>query len=488
MKAINSVLEQFNNGAPFQTEENFNFFKIKFTTKSLNIPLEKEFNKVLKNLEDIEDLISIDIQLEEDDPVTFHLNSDITSFLQEVKTLIGLNAEEDNFQVKLQINKKIVDNRLAVYSFDHFVNYMVSQSLKGILYNFNNFTWDTSPVMFKVFDDAFENDFYTNNIFFLKNKKDIAAPLNVTSRTEIIEKRNRISNFINSTDYKFTPNDFFLLLPSKNQQLDELFEKLSLIFSLVYISDISNINDNSLYFRINGYTTIDQEIYYQSSILNNHKELFQIYSWIYNEGDIFDKSGLARNIVSLHTNNSDTFGFKENIFNSIKSSYDIYLKENVERYIEVKNKLTEFLMDLSVRTNELLKTVSDSIRNNTMLLLTFFVSIFVFNSLSSDKMSKIFTNDITWISYAVLLISLVFLYITKSQTKSDIERIKKQYDRLKNMYTDILDKKDLDNIFKSDALDEDINYIEEKLELYSKFWLTEIVVLAIAIEIIILSY
>ncbi|WP_211047310.1 hypothetical protein, partial [Pectobacterium versatile] len=60
--------------------------------------------------------------------------------------------------------------------------------------------------------------------------------------------------------------------------------------------------------------------------------LFDIYEWIYNQGNFVDKIGLARNIISIHTQDNSILNIPKSVLKSIESSFDIYLKDNVKQY------------------------------------------------------------------------------------------------------------------------------------------------------------
>ena len=68
-----------------------------------------------------------------------------------------------------------------------------------------------------------------------------------------------------------------------------------------------------------------------------YDEFYKIYRWIFQDSNEYDKIELTRHVISIHCKYSDILNIDEKTFLSIKSNYNIYLKENVDKYIELKN-------------------------------------------------------------------------------------------------------------------------------------------------------
>jgi len=64
--------------------------------------------------------------------------------------------------------------------------------------------------------------------------------------------------------------------------------------------------------------------------------LREIFDWVYTDGNYTDKIGLARNLISIHLKNDNLLTLDEGTIHSLESGYDIYLKDNVKQYIEIK--------------------------------------------------------------------------------------------------------------------------------------------------------
>jgi hypothetical protein len=473
---VNLFIDESQYISKYVKEDEFSYI-IEVKSKFINTPNISDLETLLNAIPP-RDTISINVSLDEMDSIIFRPTDNLRDFLLGIENQQALADSESMFSFKVSIDKSIDNNcNLSIYSFQDFFNYLKEQPLEGILYIFSKLTKKNDFVFFRFLDKRVTESFYTNTFYFSPDNQEFNV--NIIDRHDLLSRRNEISNFINASEYNFIPEDFYLVKESKDQEVNNIFNKLCCIFSLVYIANISKIeNIDSFHYRINGYKLIENTIQYKDLIVENPQEFYRIYSWIYNQGNLSDKVGLARNIISLHYKNNETsISLRENTLSAINSSYEIYLKDNVEQYIEVKNKLAEFLMELSFRTSELVNNFANSFRNNFFIFLTFFTSVFVFNALSSGKLVNIFTRDIAYVSFAVLIMSYLYLIATIIHTNMELQRFIKQYNRLKRMYEDIVDKKDLDFIFKEEDHKEDIKFIENKVALYSFLWLSEIIVI-----------
>ena len=64
-----------------------------------------------------------------------------------------------------------------------------------------------------------------------------------------------------------------------------------------------------------------------------NREIVKIYNWIYEGGNTTDKAIIARNIISLHCKYSSILNLDGKTFSSIQSNFNLYQKDNVDRYL-----------------------------------------------------------------------------------------------------------------------------------------------------------
>ena len=185
-------------------------------------------------------------------------------------------------------------------------------------------------MLFNVWDDI--NSFGSETIKFVSQKDLVGSNTLSIARDSIISKRNKSCHFINDSQYKFNPDDFFLS-PSGSclSDIKNTFDSLLTTFLIVYLADTSEISvesdSNDLYidYKIKGYRLISEVIAIKDKSYNSTSELFDIYKWVYNSGNFIDKIGLARNIISIHMVDKSMTSINHGTLKSIESGYDIYL-------------------------------------------------------------------------------------------------------------------------------------------------------------------
>ena len=138
-----------------------------------------------------------------------------------------------------------------------------------------------------------------------------------------------------------------------------MFDKLKLLYSIIFLFDIVEFKNTEIKYKLNGYRTITQIIDTDNVDLDSHESYYNIYKWVYDGGNVVDKIGLARNILSLNFA-KDTLHLSEMAFDAIKSGYKVYQKENIKQYIEVRNKISDQLIELQDKADKIVAAfVSD---------------------------------------------------------------------------------------------------------------------------------
>lgn len=90
---------------------------------------------------------------------------------------------------------------------------------------------------------------------------------------------------------------------------------------------------------------------------------------------------MARNVISLHVVEDDFTKIKGNIESSIKSNYNIYLKENVKKYIDVKNKINDSIFSLTNKFDDATGNLISSFKTSFYTLASLLISLILFKVL-----------------------------------------------------------------------------------------------------------
>lgn len=465
--------------------ETLDCYEIEILFKCLSIPpvydIKKLFDVVSSN-----DNLEIGIMMDDLDPIVLNkknLNR-IDRFIEDLNDgFKSLEDESSEYKLKIVVNKNIVNKTVSLYNFKLFKEFLKNNPIYDIINYFNDKLSRYNTLNIQIYDETFgeTNVFFTRTLFFSSVKTNEWNKEGFL-REDFLRKRDSVCNFYNSSDYKLVPDDFFLIKKSPDDDFNLVFENLCFILSVVFMSDYSQIDRDNLSYKINGYRTVEGKLSLSNFKHRNCKVLFDIYKWVYFEGNLIDKIGIARNIISLNIKQveDNELSINESTLGAIKSNFEIYLKENVDQYIEIKNKVTEFLIEKSLQVSQLVRDFINSFKHNSFVIVTFFTSIVVYNSLSSNK-TQIISDEIAVISYAILLISFIYFICSVIFINIDKKRFQQQYDRLKRMYAEILSEEDLSNIFLESQYNEDIDYMKQKRNLFAFIWAVEILFLLLAV-------
>lgn len=246
-----------------------------------------------------------------------------------------------------------------------------------------------------------------------------------------------------------------------------------------YLFDMTSISNDTFRGKINGYRSVEFNCFFREVGQECANTYFSIYKWVYSGGNISDKIGLARNIITLFIKDC-IFDINEEAISSIKSGYEIYLKEHIQRYIDIKNKISDNILDSSQRANSIIYDFTNSFKQNIFAFVAFYITVIVINSINSDSSGIIFTYDIAIISYGLIFISFLHSVLSVVELSSKIQRFKDSYKHLKDRYLDLIDKNDLEAILNKDSEHNgNIKFLTRQQTYYWYFWWIALAVFAL---------
>ncbi|HGM1622672.1 TPA: hypothetical protein ACKOQC_002236, partial [Clostridioides difficile] len=265
---------------------------------------------------------------------------------------------------------------------------------------------------------------------------------------------------------------------------EEIFSKLRTLMSMIYVSNTAIIDNESLNVEIIGQRKTCFNYNINTQLVNND-ELYKIYKWIFTDGNSVDKAIIARNIISLHCQYDDILRTDQKTFSSIQSNFSLYQRDNVVKYIELKNKLGEYIIKIVTETNDIVTGLTDKFKKNIIACFTFIFTIVLANIVSSNPLNNIFTKDITFLLETILVGSIGYLVISVLEMNYNLKKLERGYEDLKNNYTDILDANDILEIFNNDKTFKDnVKDVKKKRILFTVIWVVAILVCFIGIKCI----
>lgn len=399
------------------------------------------------------------------------------------KKFIEDTLDDEVIDVKIRIDKEVIENHFSVYSFDDFVNDILSLPIEEVMMSFSSLL-KLSPnfLVFDVYSPIAM--FATKTMFFVPcENRTINTDFN---RIQRIQDCKEVSYFYNFDIYEILPDDFKITIDYENNPLTELFQKIMVLLSISFIATSSSINGNQLKGVISGQRTTDYCC--EISQLQNNNVLYSIYNWIYTGGSQIDKAIIARNVISLHCRYVSITEIDEKVTASIQSNYNLYLKENVKDYLELKNKVAEFISDTVSKTGEYATGLLDKFKTNIIAIFGFLFTVILANIVSSQPLDKLFTREITILVECVLFGSLIYLLICYFQSRYEIKKVYDSYELLKLNYKDILTEDDLEEIFGNDEiLAEMKKTIRRSEKIYLSIWIAFLIGAFAVVEIVSIS-
>ena len=450
--------------AEIRYEENFESYRISFTAKKYH-KLDYEFiNKKLNSLWD-GDVIKFNIVYLGESIGIFE-SGNITSMEEEWNEIYN---EPDEIKIDILIEKENKDY-VKIYNIAAFAEYLDRLSISRFLEKISDIKEEKYCIKFLTKEYSYvETDtiIISDNIVELRN----FSPSNV-KREEIIKSGKEVANISKFNTRNLLANDFYIKKCSDVGKIEEIFNKVCLILILSYIANYSELNEEKYYYRILGYKVIEEEIYFKELKVKKNvlETYFSIYQWIYISVACSDRCGIARNIISLYEKNGYS-DLDASAYAAILSSYEVYLKSNVNQYLEVKHNVAKDISSMNERMVALSSSFASRLRNNLLTLISFYVTTIVINTISTGKIVNIFTKDIVILSYVFFACSLIYYIVCLVELFLEKKGYKHLYERQKGMYADVLSDKDIDNIYMNNKpFEEDNKNVNIVVMIYSLLW------------------
>lgn len=454
--------------------ERVKVFQIDFSQTKQNLPSFDLFVSYI-NLFPKRDAVRISFS-NPDDKI---LNANGSTKKDEYDKYFGMGSFDDDISVKVYVDKAICNNILSIYNFSTFAMDISEQNFSSVLLVFSSLLQGQDKLLFEVLDeDVF---FCTKTMAFMHDTKVIFNPK--VNRKEKIDKCRDNTYCYPAQEYGIIPDDFYIITDYIGNYFTQLFAKISTLLALGYISNQSSINENQIIGQINGQRNASFDFDFEKISTNN--ELFKIYDWIYTEGNSTDKALLARNIISLHCKYASVIDTDDKTFSAISSNYQLYLKENANKYIEAKGKVSEYICNIVAKIGEDIGGLSSGLKNNLVAFFGFLLTVVLVNIVSEQPLSNIFTKEITVIIELIVLGSFLYFLICLFEIKCKKKHNTTAYHELKENYRDVFSSEELNNIFKSDEL-----MISAKKSLnkgiwfYSVLWCIFLLIILISVEIL----
>lgn len=379
---------------------------------------------------------------------------------------------------RIIIRKQLRDYKLSVYDIDAFGEYLVNQPLKQVL--------DAIAARLdghiKFVCTGLLKPGGSTTLQFIP--EDYTGPakafLSPATRERTISLFKETS-FSASLPATLVPLDFqlddYLDLP----KIDEFFNRASAVLSAAYLCNNLEIeSDGSITYRLAGYKVLEEKRSSQLLLADAQNVLSKIANWAYDAGGSTDKVGLARNVISLHVSTLPKLASQSHVLNAILSNYQIYLKDNISAYLDVRNRMAELLLEWTAKTNSLVESLLDAIRNGILVIFTFLLTVVVVNGLKDTSAKLIFSAEYLFIVLVIAVLCSIWIHFACID-------IKKRFDSAVNITRQLL----LDS-YRSILIEDEVNqhtkatfeankaHLNTQIKIYQRLWYIVSIILVLA--------
>lgn len=386
---------------------------------------------------------------------------------------INDNDFSEEFEIDLTIRKEISDSTLSIYFLDDFFDSLTNEPLSNILISLSKKI--NKCILFEVFSTI--NAFYSSGmVFFPSGMSPISNHVTLLKkrRSQLEMFRDNCGVFIQ--DFNLLPSDFYLEVESEIDSINGFFSKVYSVLSLSFISNaFSFLANDAVGYKLNGYKTVLCKRIDVSEIVKYENQLYKIYAWAYEGGNSVDKLGLVRNVLSIHLDENGLIRFDTEAWEAIQSNYQVYLKDNIQSYLEIKNKIGEFIIDATTKTYSLADELLESLKNNVLVLLTFILTVVLVNGLKDNGSATVFSNSYFLVVIILSLVSAFWLVMSRAETMNRFESTTKTIKEiLKLNYDKVIMEEEINNIVDPVIKNNKI-YLETQLSRYTSWWVSLLV-------------
>ena len=390
-----------------------------------------------------------------------------------------LESDDDDISelsLEMVVTKNVIEGVLSIYNPDVFGGYLEKEPILHVL---NALASRMSNSL--IFDVAGTiNACATPSIVFRAAASGGGSAAEIKLSQE--ERQATLDLFKDNSFNKtipgnFIPKDFKLDRVTGVAAIDLFFAKACSLLAAAFISNSAELNSGGeLSYKICGYKNI-AGVVSLDKVFPVAEQLYKIADWAYGVGGSSDKIGLVRNVLSLYISRLEDVALHSEIFSAIHSNYQIYLKGNIESYLEVKSKVADVLVDTTTKTQALVDSLVDSLKNGVFVLLTFILTVVVVNGLKDTNVNAIFSAVYIWV---VALLSILMTFWVVFSCVSSLRQYDKSVDTIEEVlklnYHMVLQSVEIDYAFKPISK-RNREYLKNQAWRYSIAWVIIAVIL-----------
>jgi len=378
---------------------------------------------------------------------TVHVGA--VSWIEQYESFVNGLYSSDEITVTIKVEKKILDSVLNVYSLEKFSEFLTGRTTVQLLENFVElFRSCGEKIVFRLLDT--NGSLRTKNIILTDNE-DFEWNIR-TTRSEQLKNCEDASVFLDRAKFPLVPQDFTIVGPIEGncfQGVKDIFERLRRILSYVYLSNSAYVINDKVLLQFDPATSAEE---YSFDELAENEIISKIYDWVFKDDSCVDKASISRKIINVYCREKQAIlKIDEKIFNSIRSDYVIYQKNHADQYIDMKNKISECIVENAKQLQDLSHDVAEAFRNNFVAVIVFILTVLLTDSIDFTQfLGKEVSPNVTAVCGVFTIGSALYLIATVLMGSLKWKWIDESYQSLKNNYKGTLDEQDIEEAFSHD--------------------------------------
>ena len=407
------------------------------------------------------------------------LNTEDKDNIQEHFKYFATDSPEE-IKLKIAVHKEVVNKTISVYSLSSLQLFIAE---RRVATNSNNLaTLFCGSLVFEVFDEI--KNFGSHTIQFQSTKHFDLSNVSEILERELLQEKINNNSFTQGITLDFIPVDFRLINRSDLESINDFFDNICSMLSIFSIANNATISESDeVQFKLNGYRSIISQKRNFSDCCNCVSVSYKIHSWIYDKGDCGDKLGLARNVLSLHLNDQKEVQFNQSAVNAIESNYQIYLEKNITNYLEIKNKISECILESSSKMYELCDSFLNNFKSSITTFLTFFLTVVLVSGIKDNGVQAIFSPVFLWVVCILTVLSCVWLKLVHNDTNARFKHSCISIrETLNKNYNNVLVTGEVNEIIDP-ILELNTLYFNNQLKKYTTYWITFVTIFVLSFAI-----
>lgn len=369
-------------------------------------------------------------------------------------------SEGDLTRVSIEIRKNAENSVVSVYCLEKLLDFLTEEADTFTqLRRWNDVIRKTGgSTAFEIFD---RNAEFCSGAFIFTNNA-----VGFDPETDVRKERTRLANeactFMERRTIRLLPGDFDVKsLPPKTgtwifEGLAKSMRRLDTVMALIYLGASSRIEDETVTVKENEVekkTVIFDivrgggELHIPLDDITENENLTKLVGWVLSEQNASERAEIARNTVSLMcTDEKKLLEAKPGVLGAVRSSYRLYQKKNVDKYVEVKKKLNDSILEAAKKIEELIGALVDGLKTNFIAVITVLTTQVLGGHIDLDKLFKGNFVDVkfTAVVYIYCIASFIYLLTTGVYVIAKWDFYRRYFNDIKENFSKILDSEELD--------------------------------------------